>query len=359
MESIRIVRRLAALYPAETASRLKRAVIEGQVTVSGAVVDDPGALVPEKAAVYFDPNRKIRRKVDTSLTVLYQDDDSVAVVKPAGLLTHPTEAKEKDSLLSRVSTWAARAGKGRAYVGIVHRLDKETSGALVFARTRKGLVSLQAQLRAHTVDRRYVAVVEGDLAGDKGTFEWPIFEEGERRKRVAREGETGIKAITDWKVLERFGIATLVEARLRTGRTHQIRIHFSHAGHALVGDQVYRDLKKPAFPIPFKRQALHAGHLGWEKPDGGKVSVTTPPPRDFEELLTALRKRREKAGTRTKSSPPKPRPVAQAPADVHIGGGRHPGSDVSAPKAGQPSPGDAPRRTNVPGRSLPRRRKGG
>ena len=295
MEPLRIVRRLAALYPGETASRLKRAVIEGQVTVNGAPVDDPGALVNESDGVVFDPNRKVRRKVDTSLTVLHEDEDSVAVVKPAGLLTHPTEAKEKDSLLSRVSTWAAKRGKGRPYISVVHRLDKETSGVLVFARSRKGLVSLQAQLRAHTVDRRYLAVVEGDLAGERGTFEWPILEEGERRKRVAREGETGIKAITDWKVLERFGIATLVEARLRTGRTHQIRIHFSHAGHPLVGDQVYRDPKRPLFPVPFRRQALHAGHLGWEKPDGGKVSVSTPPPRDFDELLAALRKRLEKA----------------------------------------------------------------
>ena len=294
MDPIRIVRRLAALHPGETASRLKRAVVEGQVTVNGALVDDPGTLVTEKDVVSFDPNRKVRRKVDTSLTVLYEDEDSVAVVKPAGLLTHPTEAKEKDSLLSRVSAWAAKRGKGRAYVSVVHRLDKETSGALVFARSRKGLVSLQAQLRAHTVDRRYVAVVEGNLAEDRGTFEWPILEEGERRKRVAREGENGIRAITDWKVLERFGVATLVEARLRTGRTHQIRIHFSHAGHPLVGDQVYRDPKKPAFPVAFKRQALHAGHLGWEKPDGGKVSVTTAPPRDFEELLSALRKRAAK-----------------------------------------------------------------
>ncbi|MBK6407946.1 MAG: RluA family pseudouridine synthase [Holophagales bacterium] len=306
MDNTRIVRRLAALYPAETASRLKRAVIEGQVTVNGAVVDDPGALVTEKDTVVFDPNRKVRRKVDTSLTILYQDDDAVAVVKPAGLLTHPTEAKEKDSLLSRVSSWAAKAGKGRAYVGVVHRLDKETSGALVFARSRKAMVSLQAQLRAHTVDRRYVAVVEGNLAGDQGTFDWPILEEGERRKRVARDGETGIKAVTDWKVLERFGIATLVEARLRTGRTHQIRIHFSHAGHPLVGDQVYRDPKKPGFPIPFKRQALHAGHLGWEKPDGGKVSVSTPPARDFEELLSELRKRKAKAGRSGKPGPPGP-----------------------------------------------------
>jgi 23S rRNA pseudouridine1911/1915/1917 synthase len=307
MDPLRIVRRLSALYPDETASRLKRAVTEGQVTVNGSVVDDPGTLVTEGDAVVFDTNRKVRRKVDTSLTVLYEDEDSVAVVKPAGLLTHPTEAKEKDSLLSRVSTWAAKRGKGRAYVSVVHRLDKETSGALVFARSRKGLVSLQAQLRAHTVDRRYLAVVEGNLEGDQGTFEWPILEEGERRKRVAREGEKGIKAITDWKVVERLGIATLVEARLRTGRTHQIRIHFTHAGHPLVGDQVYRDPKKPAFPVPFRRQALHAGHLGWEKTDGTKVSVTTPPPKDFEDLLSALRKRREKKG-----GPKAARPAAAA-----------------------------------------------
>lgn len=296
MDPLRIVRRLAALYPEETASRLKRAVTEGQVTVNGAVVDDPGAFVTEVDEVVFDTNRRVQRKVDTSLKVLYEDDDAVAVVKPAGLLTHPTEAKEKDTLLSRVSTWAGKRGKGRPYVSVVHRLDKETSGVLVFARSRAGLVSLQGQLRAHSVDRRYLAVVEGDLGGERGTFEWPIFEEGERRKRVAREGEKGIRAVTDWKVLERFGAATLVEARLRTGRTHQIRIHFSHAGHPLVGDPVYRDPKRPLFPVPFRRQALHAGHLGWERLDGTKVSVSAPLPKDFEELLAALRKRREKAG---------------------------------------------------------------
>ena len=231
----------------------------------------------------------------------------MAVVKPAGLLTHPTEAKEKDSLLSRVSSWAAKAGKGRAYVGVVHRLDKETSGALVFARSRKATGEPSGSAaRAHGGP---------PLRGGRG---------GEpRRRRRGRSigrssrrandasgwpgtGETGIKAITDWKVLERFGIATLVEARLRTGRTHQIRIHFSHAGHPLVGDQVYRDPKKPGFPIPFKRQALHAGHLGWEKPDGGKVSVSTPPARDFEELLSELRKRKAKAGRSGKPGAPGP-----------------------------------------------------
>lgn len=323
MEKLRIVRRLAALYPAETASRLKRAVTEGQVTVNGAVADDPGAFVTEADAVAFDPNRRVQRKVDTSLKVLYEDDDAVAVVKPAGLLTHPTEAKEKDSLLSRVSTWAAKRGKGRPYVSVVHRLDKETSGVLVFARSRAGLVSLQGQLRAHTVDRRYLAVVEGNLGAEKGTFEWAILEEGERRKRVAREDEKGIRAVTDWKVVERFGIATLVEARLRTGRTHQIRIHFSHAGHPLVGDAVYRDPKAPPFPVPFRRQALHAGWLGWEKADGTKAFVSSPPPKDFEELLAALRAR---ASKRRASVPAGPRAARPADGD----GGKGPRDEGAA-----------------------------
>lgn len=240
--------------------------------------------------------------------VLLEDEHLLAIAKPAGVAVHGGSG-----VSFGVIEQLRRARPQARFLELVHRLDKETSGILVFARSRKGLVSLQAQLRAHTVDRRYLAVVEGSLGEERGTFDWPILEEGERRKRVAREGEAGIRAITDWKVLERFGIATLVEARLRTGRTHQIRIHFSHAGHPLVGDQVYRDPKKPLFPVPFRRQALHAGHLGWEKPDGGKVSVSTPPPRDFEELLAALRKRLEK--------PARPKGGAIRPAR---GGGRRP-----------------------------------
>ena len=231
--------------------------------------------------------------------MLYEDDDAIAVVKPAGLLTHPTEAKEKDTLLSRVSAYAARrhgGKKGRAYVSVVHRLDKETSGILVFARSRQGLVTMQAQLKSHSMERRYIAVVEGDVKGEAGTFDRDLVEDrGDRRRGVAPAGEKGLTAVTEWKVLERFGIATLVEARLKTGRTHQIRVHFAHAGHALVGDPVYRDPRRPAFPIPFPRQALHAGRLGWTTPEGKKVSLDADPPADFEKLLAELRKRK---GTR-------------------------------------------------------------
>lgn len=289
----RIVKRLLALYPERSASRLKRAVLDGQVTVNGAVADDPGLVVDVGSEVLWDPNRKVRRRVDTGITVLHEDEDSIAVVKPTGLLTHPTEAKEKDTLQGRVSNYVARRERGRGYLAVVHRLDKETSGVLVFARSRRGLTNLQAQLRAHTMDRRYVAVVEGDLAGESGRFDQDLVEDrGDRRRGVARPGETGVRAITEWRVLERFGIATLVEARLKTGRTHQIRVHFAHAGHPVVADPVYRDPKRPVFPISFPRLALHAGTLGWVAPGGEKVQVETPLPADMQGLLKTLRKRK-------------------------------------------------------------------
>jgi 23S rRNA pseudouridine1911/1915/1917 synthase len=324
MTGLRIVRRLQQLYPALSAARLKRAVLDGQVTVDGIAVDDAGAVVSEGAAVVWDRNREIRRHVDTSLVVLYEDDDAVAVLKPAGLLTHPTEAKERDSLLSRVSLRAQRrfGARGRAYVSVVHRLDKETSGVLVFARSRRGLVDLQAQLKAHAMDRRYLAVVEGDVRGDSGTFDRDLVEDrGDRRRGVAKPGEKGIRAVTEWQVLERFGLATLVEARLRTGRTHQIRVHFAHAGHPLVGDRVYRDPRRPPFPVSFPRQALHAGRLGWVTPEGRKVVVEAEPPPGFKALLAELRRRSAKtpdrslrsagAGRKRPAPPPGPSPATR------------------------------------------------
>jgi 23S rRNA pseudouridine1911/1915/1917 synthase len=323
----RIVRRLAREKPGVAASRLKRAVLDGQVTVDGSVVDDPGALVPDGAAVVWDPNRQVRRRVRTSLAVLHEDADSVAVFKPAGLLTHPTEAAEKDTLLSRVSAYVARRARGRGgaggsggcgtagsasgaptftrgYVAVVHRLDKETSGILVFATSRRGLVSLQSQLRAHTMERVYLAVVEGSLAAEKGVFDAPIVaDRGDRRRGIARDGETGLAAVTEWCVVERFGAATLVEARLKTGRTHQVRVHFAEAGHPLVGDRVYRDPKRPPFPNPFPRQALHAGRLGFTTPEGERVVLEAPMPEDMSQLLEVLRRRTRTPGAGSRGSP--------------------------------------------------------
>ena len=295
----RIVPALKARYPEFSATRLKRAVLEGQVVVNGTVVNDAGAWVEDGADLRWERDRRRERRVATTLAVLYVDGDAIAVVKPAGLLTHPTESKERDTLLSRVSSYVQKrhGGGARTFVSVVHRLDKETSGVLVFARSRRGLVALQGQLRAHAMDRRYRAVVEGDVRGDSGTFDAPLAGDGVARRRgVAKAGEEGVRAVTEWKVLERFGLATLVEARLKTGRTHQIRVHFAHAGHPLVGDPVYRDPRRPPFPVTFRRQALHAGHLGFTTPVGKKVALDADPPADFLKLLEELRKRGRRTG---------------------------------------------------------------
>ena len=345
---LRIVRALQPLHPDVSATRLKRAVLQGQVTVNGEKVDDPGAIVAPSDEVVWNVNRRVVRKVDTSVTILHEDDDAVAVVKPAGLLTHPTEAKEKDTLLSRVSSWAAKRTKGRPYISVAHRLDKETSGILAFARSRRGLVLLQAQLRAHTMDRRYQAVVEGNLAGDQGVFREDLVEDrGDRRRGVAKEGEAGIRAVTEWTVLERFGIATLVEARLKTGRTHQIRVHFANGGHPLVGDPVYRDPKRPPFPIAFPRQALHAGRRGWQTASGERVSVESPPPADFQQLLAALRAFKGKRTLPPPPSGPAGRPPAPTKPPPRSEPGVKPRTGRLAPRPpSQPPqrPGGSPRK---------------
>jgi 23S rRNA pseudouridine1911/1915/1917 synthase len=309
-ERERIVRRLARQHRDATGSRLKRAVTDGQVTVDGAVVDDPGALVPPDASVVWDPNRRVQRRVETSIKVLFEDDDAIAVVKPAGLLTHPTEAKEKDTLVARVSAYVAKRRSGRGYLSVVHRLDKDTSGILVFAKSRRGLVTLQAQLRAHTMERVYTAIVEGSPTGERGVYDAPLVaDRGDRRRGTAKEGEEGLAAVTEWRVTERLGIATRVEARLKTGRTHQVRIHFAEAGHPLVGEPVYRDARRPPFPIAFPRQALHAGRLGFSAPGGETVTLEAPLPPDMEKLLEELRRRAARRG----GDPPSSHAVPEAP----------------------------------------------
>ena len=161
---------------------------------------------------------------------------------------------------------------------------------LVFARSSRGLHDLQAQLRNHTMDRRYVAVVEGDVFGDAGTFDADLVEDrGDRRRGVAKPGTKGTRAVTEWKVLERFGLATLVEVRLKTGRTHQIRVHLAHVGHPVLGDPQYG---RRAGVLGLTRQFLHAYRLGLRLPTSGEyLEFESPLPEDLAAVLEKLRKR--------------------------------------------------------------------
>ncbi|MGH9317602.1 MAG: RluA family pseudouridine synthase [Thermoanaerobaculia bacterium] len=291
----------------------REAVRSGRVEVDGIVCDRPGREVPASAALSFHPSRPARHPVHTRLSVLAEDDDFLVVEKPAGLLSVPTAEHERDTLLARVSDFLQKRYRRRPYVGVAHRLDKDTSGALVFARSRPALRHLQELFRSHRIEREYVAIVEGRLP-DSGTFSADLVRDGgDRRRGVARAGQTGRPALTRYRVLERLGEATLVSIELETGRTHQIRVHFACAGHPVLGDPVYRPRRAPPPPIPAPRQMLHARRLGFAHPRTGEpVRTESPIPEDLREVLARLRKksRAESRGSRDpdkKKAPRNPR----------------------------------------------------
>jgi 23S rRNA pseudouridine1911/1915/1917 synthase len=268
----------------------REAVRSGRIDVDGSPCDEPGKETPPGAALAFHRDRPLRRRVRTRLTVLYEDDDVIIVDKPAGLLTVPTEAREKDTLWSRALHYLQHRYGGRPHAGIVHRLDKDTSGALVFARNRAALHELQDRFRTHAIDREYVALVEGSPE-DGGTFDADLVREAGLRRSVARAGQEGRRAVTRYRTLERFGKTALVSVRPETGRTHQIRVHFSAAGHPILGDRVYGNAKLAP------RQMLHARRLGFPHPRTGEpVAAQSPVPEDFERVLSALRAQKKRPG---------------------------------------------------------------
>jgi 23S rRNA pseudouridine1911/1915/1917 synthase len=270
----------------------REAVRSGRVDVDGRAVDEPGREVTEGARLDFDPHRPQKRRVRARLPMLHEDGDVLIVDKPAGLLTVPTEAREKDTAWSRALQYLQRRYGGRPYAGIVHRLDKDTSGALAFARSREALHVLQDLFRTHAIEREYVALVLG-TPPDQGKLDADLVREEGLRRRTARAGQTGRRAVTRFRTLERFRDAALVAVRPETGRTHQIRVHFAEAGHPILGDRVYGGTSGAAERAP--RQMLHARTLGFRHPGTGRsVSAEAPLPEDFERALAALRAAQKK-----------------------------------------------------------------
>jgi 23S rRNA pseudouridine1911/1915/1917 synthase len=272
----------------------RSAIVNGRVDVAGERCDQPGQQVADDARVGYFPDRPKLRKVLTRLRVLHEDTHVLIVDKPAGLLTLPTQDHERDTLVDRVRRYLSIRYGGRPYVGVIHRLDKLTSGALAMARSPAALRAFQSQFKVHDIERRYLAVVEGVPRMEQGTIDLALVaDRGDLRRGVAREPGTGRRATTHYRVVERFGpVAALLSCWLETGRTHQIRIHLAELGHPVVGERVYRPRNRRPSKARFHRQALHAHTLGFQHPfTGATVRAESPVPDDLAALLVDLRTR--------------------------------------------------------------------
>lgn len=244
--------------------------------------DSIDVIIPEPVMLEITPE-------DIDIEIMYEDDDIAVVNKPQGMVVHPAAGNFTgtlvNALLAKCSNLSGINGVIRP--GIVHRIDKDTSGVLVVAKNDNAHKVLAEQIKEHSMKRVYMALVEGVIKNDEGTIDLPIGRHPVERKRMAVVQKNGRNAVTHYKVLERFRANTLVEARLETGRTHQIRVHMSYIGHPLVGDPVY-GFKKQHFKL--KGQALHAMTLGFIHPTTKEyMEFNAPLPEYYDQLLCKLR----------------------------------------------------------------------
>lgn len=289
---LRLDQTLARLLPQHSRSRLQAWLREGRVYVEGVADADAKHKVwgGETIRVVSLPDPRSTRDVaeEIALSILHEDDDILVIDKPAGLVVHPGSGNWQGTLLNALLHHSpALAEIPRA--GIVHRLDKQTSGLLVVAKTLAAQTDLVRQLQARSVKREYLALVHGVVSAG-GTVDAPIGRHPTQRVKMAVVAAHGKEARTHFSVRERFDAATLLECRLETGRTHQIRVHMASIKHPLVGDPVY-GRRGGASPLltAFARQALHAWRLSLLHPSTHcEMSWESPLPADFAGLLQSL-----------------------------------------------------------------------
>ena len=283
---------LAQRLPALTRSAAVRLIETGAVLVDGKAAAKSCRLAGGEAVSVAlpDPEPIEALPQDIPLDVVYEDGDVVVVNKPAGLVVHPAPGHPDGTLVNALlhHCGGSLSGVGGALrPGIVHRIDRDTSGLIIAAKNDAAHRALSAQLQDHTLARTYEAVVAGNLREDRGTVDAPIGRHHTDRKRMAVTDRGGKRAVTHWEVIERFPGLTYVRCRLETGRTHQIRVHMAHMGHPVYGDTVY-GAKKPVLGLT--GQCLHAAGLRFVHPRTGEtVEVTCPLNEEFQVLLRKLR----------------------------------------------------------------------
>ena len=286
-------------FPAVSRGAFQRLIGQGHVRVNGRTVKPTHSpRAGERVEVQWPEARPAQaRPEQMPLNILYEDEALLVLDKPAGLVVHPAAGHQEHTLVNALLHHCAGQLSGIGGVarpGIVHRLDKETSGCLVVAKSDSVHLALAAQFASRKVDKRYHAIVCGEMERDHGEIRAAIARHPSHRKRMAVDDEFGRQARTTYRVLERLRGATLLEAALHTGRTHQVRVHFQFLGFPLVGDATYgnrqnqRLAELTGYVAP--RQMLHAFQLAFTHPrTGRRISLEAPHPADFLDALTALR----------------------------------------------------------------------
>lgn len=288
----RIDRYLDGVMEDFTRSHLQKLIHDQCVTVNGGYVkpsykmregDRVTVTVPEVKETDILPE-------PIALSIVYEDADMLVVDKPQGMVVHPAAGNETGTLVNALLAYCGdtlSGINGEKRPGILHRIDKDTSGLLMVAKNDKAHQSLAAQIKAHSLTRAYLALVHGGFREDSGTIALPIGRHPHDRKKMAVTEKNARSAVTHYFVKERFSGYTLVECRLETGRTHQIRVHMSDRGHPIVGDPVYGVKKEP---FSLNGQLLHAWQIGFIHPTSGKyMEFQSPLPAYFEKVLKRLR----------------------------------------------------------------------
>jgi len=303
----RLDRFISSREPDLTRSAVQRLIEVGKVAVNGAPARPSLKLKGgERVVLEIPPPVPAAPAAEQiPLEILYEDHDLIVISKPAGMSVHPGAGRRAgtlvNALLGHCTDLSGIGGEVRP--GIVHRIDKDTTGVLVAAKNDRAHQGLAHQFREHSIKRVYAALVYGSPRSDKGSIESDIGRHPSDRKRMSGAARRGKRAVTHWKVAGRYGQVTALELRLETGRTHQIRVHLSEAGHPLLGDPVYggagrlpglRDPVLRALVRALGRQALHARTLGFVHPVSGEyLEFSAPLPEDMQRILDYLRSRVE------------------------------------------------------------------
>ena len=300
---MRLDKRLKEAHPDLSWRQIREAVAKGQVTVGGEIQRDEAFETRDDDAVEINRNRPAQSRARANFEILDEDEHIIVLNKPAGLLSIPSSpdaGSSEDTVLKRVREYMAFKLGHKSYVGMLHRLDRDTSGSLAVALSKDAHAAGREMFKHHEFERHYLAIVQGIPDPPQGTIDAKIstgYRSG--RRKLVDDDEEGLESSTDYRIKERLTNASLLELRLHTGRQHQIRLHLEQLGHPLLGERVYsegdaRQSRVGRTKVEAKRNMLHAWTLAFPHPLTGKpIAVEAPLPEDFDSVLNKLRSRAE------------------------------------------------------------------